>query len=111
MSFEFLTIALLVISLITNLTVNGLKKLKNKNDENYSSTWLAAVTSVAVSLAVSVGYLIITSTAFNMKIAVELIALMYLSWLVATNGYDTVIKMLTQIKKAKDSITETTKTE
>lgn len=99
MSLEFLVIALLVVSILTNLTVEGIKKIADKRAANYSANMLAAVTSVVLSAALSVGYLVWTETAFNVKIAVELIALMYLSFLVATNGYDKVIQAIKQIKE------------
>jgi len=98
MSMEFLFIALLVISILTNLTVEGIKTLADKNTADYSSNVLAAVTSVIISIAVSTAYLVITETALNVKIVVELIALAYLSFLVATNGYDKVIQAIEQIK-------------
>lgn len=99
MSLEFLVIALLIVSILTNLTVEGIKKIADKRAANYSANMLAAVTSVVLSAALSVGYLVWTETAFNAKIAVELIALMYLSFLVATNGYDKVIQAIKQIKE------------
>jgi hypothetical protein len=95
---EFLFVALLVISVLTNLTVEGIKKILDKKSANYSSNVMAAVTSVVISIAVSAGYLIWTETALNARIAVELIALAYLSFLVATNGYDKVIQAIKQIK-------------
>lgn len=100
MSLEFLVVALLIVSILTNLTVEGIKKIADSRAENYSSNVLAAATSVVLSAALSVGYLVWTETAFNAKIAVELIALMYLSFLVATNGYDKVIQAIRQIKEA-----------
>ncbi len=99
MSLEFLVITLLVVSILTNLTVEGIKRIADKRAANYSANMLAAVTSVALSAALSVGYLVWTETAFNAKIAVELIALMYISFLVATNGYDKVIQAIRQIKE------------
>lgn len=98
MSMEFLFVALLIISVLTNLTVEGIKKILDKKSANYSSNVMAAVTSVVISIAVSAGYLIWTETTLNARIAVELIALAYLSFLVATNGYDKVIQAIKQIK-------------
>ncbi len=99
MSLEFLVVALLIVSILTNLTVEGIKKIADKKAANYSANMLAAVVSVLLSVALSVGYLVWTETMFNAKIAVELIALMYLSFLVATNGYDKVIQAIRQIKE------------
>lgn len=101
MSLEFLFIALLAVSVLTNLTVEGIKKIADKNAADYSANVRAAITSVIISITVSAGYLVWTETAFNQKIAVELIALMYLSFLAATNGYDKVVQALRQIKDVR----------
>ena len=74
MTMEFLIVALFAVSLLTNLTVEGIKKLLDKKSVDYSSNVMAAV-------------------------GVELIALAYLSFLVATNGYDKVIQAIKQIKQ------------
>ena len=100
MSLEFLIFALLAVSILTNLTVEGIKKLL-KDKENYSLNVMAATVSVILSVAISAGYLIYTDTMLNAKIAVELIALAYLSFLVSTNGYDKVVQAIRQIKEAK----------
>lgn len=81
------------------LTVEGIKKLLDKKSVDYSSNVMAAVTAVVISVALSAGYLIYTETMLNAKIGVELIALAYLSFLVATNGYDKVIQAIKQIKQ------------
>lgn len=101
MPMEFLFVALLAISFLTNLTVEGIKKIFDKKSSNYSANVMAAVTSVVLSIAISSGYLIWTETALNARIAVELIALAYLSFLVSTNGYDKVIQAIKQIKAYK----------
>lgn len=98
MSMEFLFVALLAVSILTNLTVEGIKKVLDKKSANYSSNVMAAITSVVLSVALSAGYLIWTETALNARIAVELIALAYLSFLVSTNGYDKVVQAIKQIK-------------
>ncbi|MCX4322222.1 MAG: hypothetical protein OSJ59_04590 [Lachnospiraceae bacterium] len=64
------------------------------------------VTAVVISILVSAGYLVWTETAFNAKIAVELIALMYLSFLAATNGYDKVIQAIKQIQEVRRKAAE-----
>lgn len=101
MSIEFLFVALLAVSILTNLTVEGIKSFLNKKDTNYSSNVMAAVTAVVISAALSAGYMIYTETMINAKIAVEMIALMYLSFLVATNGYDKVMQGIKQIQSGK----------
>ena len=87
--------------MLTNLTVEGIKTLLNKKEANYSTNVMAAFTAVIISAAVSTAYLIYTETAINAKIAVELVALMYLSFLIATNGYDKVMQAIKQIQSSK----------
>lgn len=103
MSFEFLCCALLVVSILTNFTVQGIKGALNKKNENYSANVIAAVISVVLSAALSAGYLIWTETELNAKIVVEVLLLMYLSFLVATNGYDKIIQGIKQIRDAISS--------
>lgn len=42
------------------------------------------------------------TTAFTMKIGVEIVVLMYLGFLISTVGYDKVIQMLKQIQSVKE---------
>jgi len=86
MPISFLTTALLIVSVITNLTVEGIKKLLDGTKVKYSSNVLAAVLSVLIACAVSVIYLV----------------LMYLGFLISTVGYDKVIQMLKQIQSVKE---------
>lgn len=102
MPISFLTTALLIVSVITNLTVEGIKKLLDRTKVKYSSNVLAAILSVLIACAVSVIYLIMTDTVFTMKIGVEIVALMYLGFLISTVGYDKVIQMLKQIQSVKE---------
>ena len=98
MPISFLTTALLIVSVITNLTVEGIKKLLDGTKVKYSSNVLAAILSVLIACAVSVIYLIMTDTVFTMKI----VGLMYLGFLISTVGYDKVIQMLKQIQSVKE---------
>ena len=98
MPVSFLTTALLIVSLLTNATVEGIKKLLNGANINYSSNLLAAITSMAIALAVSSIYLIMNDISFTVKVGVEVIVLMYLSFLTSTVGYDKVVQMIGQIR-------------
>ena len=102
MPISFLTTALLIVSLITNLTVEGIKKLLDGTKVKYSSNVLAAIFSVVIACAVCVIYLVMTDTAFTTKIGVEIVVLMYLGFLVSTVGYDKVVQMIKQIQATKE---------
>lgn len=105
MPISFMTTALLVVSLLTNLTVEGVKKLLNESGKNYSSNALAAILSIVLSCGVCIVYLIMNDISFSMKIGVEIAVLMYLGFLVSTVGYDKVLQMLKQIQSAKEGTT------
>lgn len=105
MPISFMTTALLVVSLLTNLTVEGIKKLLNESGKNYSSNALAAILSIVLSCGVCIVYLIMNDISFSMKIGVEIAVLMYLGFLVSTVGYDKVLQMLKQIQNVKEGTT------
>jgi hypothetical protein len=106
MPISFLTTALMIVSVITNLTVEGIKKLLDGTKVKYSSNVLAAILSVVVACAVCVIYLIMTDTVFTTKIGVEIVVLMYLGFLVSTVGYDKVVQMIQQIQATKEDKNE-----
>ena len=101
MDLSFLTTALIAVSLLTNLTVEGLKKLMDERGMTYSSNLLAAITSVIIAAAIFGGYMIMNDIAFSIKIAVQIVVLMYLAFLSSTVGYDKIIQTLKQIKETK----------
>ena len=102
MPVYFLTTALFVVSVATNLTVEGVKKILNTTTVKYSSNVLAAIVSMLLACAVCIVYLVMNDIVFSMKIGVEVAILMYLSFLVSTVGYDKVIQMVKQIKGIKE---------
>ena len=98
-----MTTALLAVSLLTNLTVEGIKKLLDGTNAKYSSNVLAAILSTILSGAVCAIYLIMNDIGFSVKIGVEIVVLMYLGFLVATVGYDKVIQTLKQLQANKEA--------
>lgn len=101
MTISFMTSALIAVSLLTNLTVEGIKKLLDESNVKYSSNVLAAIFSTILSGAVCAVYLIMNDVAFSVKIGVEIAVIMYLGFLISTVGYDKVVQMLKQLKDAK----------
>jgi hypothetical protein len=95
MNGEILMIGLLAVSILTTLTVQAIKAVLG--ERKYSANVLAAITSVVLSLAISIGYLIYTGMKFTPQIGVVIVALMYLSFLAATVGYDKVVQAIKQI--------------
>ena len=103
MPISFMTTALLAVSLLTNLTVEGIKKLLDGTNAKYSSNILAAILSTILSGAVCMIYLIMNDIGFSVKIGVEIVVLMYLGFLVSTVGYDKVIQTLKQLQTNKEA--------
>lgn len=95
MKAEILMSGLMIVSVLTTLTTQAIKSLMG--DRKYSSNVIAAIVSVVLSLFVSIGYMIFTETTFSAQIVVAIIALMYLSFLAATVGYDKVVQAIKQI--------------
>ena len=102
MPISFLTTALMIVSVLTTLTVEGIKKLLNVVNVKYSSNILAAILSVIISCAISIIYIVMTDTVFTLKIGVEVVILMYLGFLTSTVGYDKVVQMIKQIQAVKE---------
>ena len=103
MPISFMTTALLAVSLLTNLTVEGIKKLLDGTNAKYSSNILAAILSTILSGAVCAIYLIMNDIGFSVKIGVEILVLMYLGFLVSTVGYDKVMQTLKQLQANKEA--------
>ena len=88
MNFETFLLLLMIVSVLTGLVTEGIKKLLDEAKKPYRSNLLAGVVAVILSIAVDTGYMILTETLMNEKMAVILIALVLLSWLCAMVGYD-----------------------
>jgi len=99
MSYEFLFIALMAISVFSSLTVEAVKKLLNEKGVKYAPNLLAAIVSVVFTVAACVCYIVFAGEIVNAKVIVEVIVLAFMSFLVATVGYDKVIQAIAQIKR------------
>lgn len=98
MNFETFLLLLMIVSVLTGLVTEGIKKLLDEAKKPYRSNLLAGVVAVILSIAVDTGYMILTETLMNEKMVVILIALVLLSWLCAMVGYDKVIQAISQFK-------------
>ena len=76
-------------------------KFINDAERKYSSNFLAAIISVIAALAVSIIYIIVNGVQINLVVGIQIVVLMYLSFLTFTIGYDKVIQMIKQISVAK----------
>lgn len=90
--------ALTAISVLTSLCTEGIKKILDERKKKYSSIILAVEVSAGITLIGSIMYIVYNSIPVTPQVIVSVVALIFLSFLLATVGYDTVIKALKQIK-------------
>ncbi|MCH5304194.1 MAG: hypothetical protein J1E41_04965 [Ruminococcus sp.] len=98
MGFQFIFIVLFIVSVLTTLTVQGIKYILDTNNKNYSANILAVIVSVLLSGIMVFLYCLYFSKPFTTQIVIETVVLMYLSFLVATNGYDKIVQTIRQIE-------------
>lgn len=98
MNSGFLITALALISVLTSLTVEALKKIFDEKHINYSSNLLAVIVSTVLTIALCVGYVLYFGIPFTIQTVIIMIALVFLSFLSSTVGYDKVVQLLKQIK-------------
>lgn len=103
MSLEFLGTALLAISIVTSLTVEGIKKIFEACKKNCPSNLVAIIVSVLITVIASVVYVILKNIPFSFLLVVEIVVLVFLSFLVSTLGYDKVMQLLKQFTQHKDN--------
>lgn len=85
---------LAVISALTGLTVEALKKIFTELKLEYKSNVLAAIVSVIITLAYCGGYVVLAGESITAPLVVNAIVLMFLSWLTAMLGYDKIKQTL-----------------
>ena len=97
MNGQFLITALAVISVLTSLTVQALKKLLDEKGAKYSSNVLAVIVAVILTVACAIGYIIYFDVAVNAQVIITIVALTFFSFLGSTVGYDKVIQLIKQL--------------
>lgn len=100
--FETFLFGLMIISTLTGLVTEAIKKILTESNKKYSANTVAGITSAVLSTAVSVGYIVFTSGSFTGQVAVCIVAMVFLSWLCAMIGYDKVVGVMGQFKNNKE---------
>lgn len=103
MGFDFMVTSLTIISLITNVTVEALKKILNESNVKYSSNILVVITSTVVSIIACIIYIVLNNIDFTSVVGIKCFILIYLSFVTSTIGYDKVIQMIQQIQNRKEN--------
>lgn len=99
MSSGFLLSVLAGISALTTLTVEGIKKILDEKQIHYSSNSLAIIVAFVLTFVGSVLYIIYFNVPVTAQIVVIVICLVFLSFLIATVGYDKVKQLIEQLTK------------
>lgn len=98
MTWKVFLMLLVVVSTLTSLVVEALKKFIGE-DKKYSNNLLAGLVAIVLSIAVGVCYCIFFEIAFSSQIVIYVIALVLLGWLCSMLGYDKVVQSLAQLKQ------------
>ena len=97
MTFQIAMFLLTICAAFTGLITEAIKKTFNAT----KPTLVALIVSVVVGIAVPVGYLIVCKLPFGSTEAVYLVAMVVLTWLSATVGFDKVKQIIEQISGIK----------
>lgn len=98
MTLEVFLLILLIVSTLTGLVTEAIKKWLQERDKKYYANALAGYVAVVLSIGVGIAYIILAQAVFNAQMAVYLIALVFLSWLSAMVGYDKVVQAISQFR-------------
>lgn len=101
-TFDIFLVGLMVISTLTSLVTEAVKKILTERESKYNANALAGIVAVILSAGISAGYIVLTGVSFTSQIVVCIVALMFMSWLCAMVGYDKVIDYLKKTKIEKD---------
>ena len=99
-SLHVFMLGVLITSTLTGLATEAVKKLLAEHSKNYYANTQAGIVSVILSVAIGIGYMMLSSISFTSQTIVYLIALVFISWLCAMVGYDKVIQAISQFKTA-----------
>ena len=97
MNSQFLLSALAIISVLTTLTVEGIKKILDEKKKEYSSNLLAVIVSAILTFAMSIGYVLYNGIPWTIQVVITMLSLMFLSFLSATVGFDKIKQLLQQL--------------
>lgn len=91
-------LGVLITSTFTGLTTEAIKKVLAERGKNYYANSLAGIVSLVLSVAIGIGYMLISNVEFTAQFGVCLAALVFISWLCAMIGYDKVVQTISQLK-------------
>ena len=95
---ETFMLGLLIVSTLTSLVTEAIKKILSDRGITYYSNTLAGVVATVMSTAIGVGYTVLTGVGFTAQTIVCIVMMVFASWLCSMVGYDKVIQAIKQFK-------------
>ena len=100
-SLHVFMLGVLITSTMTGLATEAIKKILAEYSKNYYANTLAGIVSVILSIAIGIGYMMLSGISFSYQAIIYLVALVFISWLCAMVGYDKVVQAISQFKTAR----------
>lgn len=97
-NFQTFVLGLLVVSTLTGLFTEAIKSILVEHNKTYYANTLAGLIASILSIALGIGYVLMTNIGFTTHSIVCIVALILMSWLCAMVGYDKVIQAISQFK-------------
>ena len=98
-TFDIFLMGLMIVSTLTGLTTEAVKKMLAEHNCKYHANTMAAIVSVILSVIASVCYITIQGLTFTGPVVVCIVALTFMSWLCAMVGYDKVVGQFKHIEE------------
>lgn len=97
-NFETFLLGALIISTVTGLVTEAVKKILTEHKITYHANTLAGLIATILSAAMGVGYIMLSGVGFTSQTIIYLVILVFISWLCSMVGYDKVIQSIKQFK-------------
>ena len=97
LSVDVLLKGVFILSVVINLTTQGIKKLLDDAGKKYSSNIVAAVVAVIAAIAIAIIYCVIKAIPFDGTVVAITVIMIWLSFILATNGYDKIKQLIEYI--------------
>lgn len=97
-NIETFMLGLLVVSTLTSLVTEAIKKILSERGITYYANTLAGVVATVLSAAIGVAYVFLTGVGFTAQTIVYIIMMVFISWLCSMVGYDKVIQAIKQFR-------------
>lgn len=101
-SIQVFMMGLLAVSVFTTLTTQAIKKLVREFHGKVYTNTLASVVAVVLAAALGIAYGVVKEISFDAPYIVSMVALAFLGWICATNGYDKVKQAIKQVISGGD---------